>query len=409
MISQHSIVALAVKSGVSIPLDVVDAQLTIDINWSPYVQATLTVTPNDTYTSEYILDQTDPYLNTRVQIYVQEAFGSSEPLSYLTTLYTGKTLGQVSTIWAGKTLGQLTALWHTPWNGSVLDNVRRFFNLKVRTASIDVETQLIRLTLASDESLLGDYAELDLEPYAPNKLTAYTAVSYVLGKIGAYLQAGYTDATIDVEGSVWEPGDNAWDYIQSLMDSVQLRLYCDEQRRWYLTNSYTTGTDRTLAYGTDYISLTQDTGLDSDFYSAAVVKYSWTDDLGVQQVRYDSYTNPRYRYVKVKKVEYNRRYPGAGAAKAIVNRKDQKTITRTSSIVNDYLFTPGDGLTYTGGDHYPPLNPTNTKGYVSSVTWSLPSDRMTVRSMHAHITAGQLDMNREKDTTVGDANQDMGA
>ena len=277
----------------------------------------------------------------------------------------------------------------------------------MRTASIDVDTQLIRLTLASDESLLGDYAELDLEPYAPNKLTAYTAVSYVLGKIGAYLQAGYTDATIDAEGSVWEPGDNAWDYIQSLMDSVQLRLYCDEQRRWYLTNSYTTGTNRTLAYGTDYLSLSQDTGLDSDFYSAAVVKYSWTDDLGVQQVRYDSYTNPRYNYVKVKKVEYNRRYPGAGAAKAIVNRKDLKTITRTSSIVNDYLFTPGDGVTYTGGEWFPPISYTEPKGYVSSVTWSLPSDRMNITSKHSHDTGGGLGPN--SGFGIGDSNQDMGA
>ncbi len=409
MISQHSIVALAVKLGVSIPLDVVDSQITMDIDWAPYVQATITVAPNATYTAEYILDQTDPYLNTRVQIYAQESFGDSKPLSYLTTLYTGKTLGQVSTIWSGQTLGQLTALWYTPWNGSVMDNVRRFFNLKVRTASIDVQTQLIRLTLASDESLLGDYAELDTEPYAPNKLTAETAVSYVLAKIGAYLQAGYTDAAIDVEGSVWEPGDDSWSYLQSLLDSVQLRLYCDEQRRWYLTNSYTTGVSRTLAYGTDYINLNQDAGLDSDFYSAAVVKYSWTDDAGVEQVRYDSYTNTRYNYVKVKKVEYNRRYPGPGAARSIVMRKDQKTITRTSTIVNDYRYTPGDGLTYTGGFYYPPLNPTFTEGYVSTVTWSLPTDRMTIVSKHRHATTGQINPDRDKDTTVGDSNQSMGA
>jgi hypothetical protein len=237
-------------------------------------------------------------------------------------------------------------------------------------------------------------------------------VTYVLSKIGAYLQAGYSDATIDVEGSVWEPGDNAWSYIQSLLDSVQLRLYCDDQRRWYLTSTYTTGTDHTLTYGTDYISLTQDTGLDSDFYSAAVVKYSWTDNAGVQQVRYDSYTNPRYNYVKVLKVELNRRYPGPGAAQAIVNRKDRKTITRRSTIVNDYTYSPGDGLTYTGGEWYPPINNesplfgSTNKGYVSSVTWSLPSDRMTIESKHPHQTGGN---GPQGGYAIGDSNENMGA
>jgi hypothetical protein len=413
MITQHLITALAVSYGESAKLDVVDASITLDNTWSPYVQASLTVAPNEALSATSILNRTDPYLNTRVQIYVQESFGSSETLAHLSNIYNSQTLADISAYWSGLTLENLTGEWYKPWNGAVIDGVRRFFNLKVRTASIDVETQLIRLTLASDESLLGDYAELDTEPYAPNILTASTAASYVLSKIGAYLQAGYSDANIDVEGSVWEPGDNAWSYIQSLLDSVQLRLYCDEQRRWYLTNTSTTGTDHTLAYGTDYISLTQDTGLDSDFYSAAVVKYSWTDNAGVQQVRYDSYRNPRYNYVKVLKVELNRRYPGPGAAQAIVNRKDQKTITRRSTIVNDYTYSPGDGLTYDGGDWYPPIvnnSPlfgTTNKGYVSSVTWSLPSDRMTIQSKHPHTSGGGLGPN--SGYGVGDSNENMGA
>lgn len=411
MISQHSAIALAVRDGLSTQLDIETLQITLDINWSPYVQATLTVKSDNAVdgaiTYSDTLYKTDPYYNTRIQLYVQESFGASETLGYLTSLYSGQTLANLTTAWSGQTLGQLTALWHTPWNGTVIDNVRRFFNLKVRSARFNEQDQTVQLALESDESLLGDYALIDTEPYSPNKLTAATAVSYTLSLIGAYLQAGYSDAAIEADASVWEPGDNAWDYIQSICDAANLRLYCNEARQWYLTDSYTTGDSRSIAYGSDYINMSQDVSLDGDFYSAAVVKYSWTNDLGVQKVAYDTYYNSIYNYVKVKRVEYNRRYPGPGGARAIVMRKNSKTITRTTTMVNDYNYTPGDTLTIATQYMYPPIS-TSSAGAVASVTWSLPADRMTVTSKHTHMPGGRP-TTADKEKYIGITNQAMGA
>jgi hypothetical protein len=394
MISEHSIIALAVRGGVTQQLKVINANIGIDQTWAPYSQVHLDVESENDYDSYFYggdysktLEQTDPYYNTRVQIYLQESFGSSKPISYLTGLYTGKTLGQVSTIWSGLKLGDLTALWYVPWNGSVIDNRRRFFNLKVRSATVDLATQRIGLDLASDESLLQDYALLDTQPYAPAKLTAKTAVEFALGKIGAYLQSGASDATITADASVWEPGDDAWGYVQSLLDAAQLRLYCDEQRRWYLTTSYITGVTRSIAYGTDYVGVNQTTTLDGEFYSAAVVKYTWTDDAGIQQVAYDTYKNARYNYTRVKRVEYNRRYPGPGAAQAIVNRKDLQTVTRVVTMVNDYRFTPGDTLNFTDDKCYPPARQNIPSGRVVGVNWSLPNDTMSITTKLPHYVA----------------------
>lgn len=414
MISQHSVIALAIRNGLSTQLDVQDLQITLDMHWAPYVQANLTVKSDTAVegstTYSDTLYKTDPYYNTRVQLYVQESFGASKSLGYLSAIFAGNTLANLTTAWTGQTLGDQTLDYYVPWNGSVIPDSRRFFNLKVRSARFNEESQAVTLSLESDESLLSDYALIDTEPYAPAILTAATAVDYTLGLIGAYLQTGHDDAPIDIEASVWEPGDNAWDYIQSICDAANLRLYCNEARQWYLTSTtYSTGNNRSIAYGTDYISMTQDVSLDGDFYSAAVVKYTWTDDLGVQQVRYDTYYNDIYQYVKVKRVEYNRRYPGPGAAQAIVMRKNSKTINRVTTMVNDYNYTPGDALTIATQYFYPPITPTDSgKGVVASVSWSLPSDRMTIKSQHPHNPGGQI-TTTSTNTFIGVTNQMMGA
>jgi len=409
MISEHSIVALSLRNGVTLPLKVLDATITLDQNWSPYCQASLTV-EKDVIGSlggdrEQVLSSTDPFYNTRVQIFVQESYGSSETLAYLSNLYLGNTLGNLSTAWTGLTLGQLTSLWYIPWNGSVLPPERRFFNLKVRSSSIDISTGNINLELASDESLLFDDALVSATPYAPNKLTAKTAVEFALSRIGAFLQAGGDDADITADASVWEPGDDSWGYLQSMIDAAKLRLYCDEQRRWQLTTSYVTGVNRSVSYENDYLSMTQQTTLDGDFYSAAVVKYSWTDDANVQQVAYDTYVNDRYNYRKVKRIEYNRRYPGPGAAEAMVNRKDRQSVSRQLKIMNDYRFTPGDGITLTDDVVYPPNDLRTVVGRIVGVSWSLPADRMDVT---AKLLAGS-DRGGPAGGGIGNTNTDMGA
>ena len=410
MISEHSIIALALRNGVSVSLKVIDASIGLDQNWSPYCQATLTV-QKDVFVDplgdvEEVLFQTDPFYATRVQIYVQESYGSSKKLADWSAIYLGGTLAVMTASWSGIPLSSVTGMYYIPWNGMTIAPERRFFNLKVRSSSIDIATGNITLELASDESLLFDDALVSTTPYAPNKLTAKTAVEFALSRIGAFLQAGAEDAAITADASVWEPGDDSWGYLQSMLDAAKLRLYCDEERRWRLTTSYETGANRSVAYGDDYLSMSQQTTLDGDFYSAAVVKYSWTDDANVQQVAYDTYTNDRYNYRKVKRIEYNRRYPGPGAAEAMVNRKDRQSISRSLQIINDYRFTPGDNIFFTDDVTYPPNGNATPVGRIVGLSWSLPADRMNIT---AKLSATGGTGPSGGGGGIGNTNTDMGA
>lgn len=75
--------------------------------------------------------------------------------------------------------------------------VNRVFDLAIRTREVDHASRTIRLELASDEALLMDYAPLVADIGARVHEGSLRAVcNYVLGKIGAALEAGDTDADV---------------------------------------------------------------------------------------------------------------------------------------------------------------------------------------------------------------------
>lgn len=101
----------------------------------------------------------------------------------------------------------------------------RTFDLGVRVASPDRAGGTVTLTLASDEALLGDYAQL-VDDAAPRQHEASlrAVCDYVLGKIGAQLEPGALDAdvtaywsltnlvsnpSIEINADGWTAGANA--------------------------------------------------------------------------------------------------------------------------------------------------------------------------------------------------------
>lgn len=77
------------------------------------------------------------------------------------------------------------------------DGDSRSFDLGLRSRDVDHVSKTVTLELASDEALLQDYAVLASDSGARAHQTSLRAVvNYVLGKIGASLEAGTDDANV---------------------------------------------------------------------------------------------------------------------------------------------------------------------------------------------------------------------
>lgn len=172
----------------------------------------------------------------------------------------------------------------------------------------------------------------------------------------------------------WEPGESAWEFIQPVFQTVGLRLFCDERRRWFLVDaSYIAAGQTQIAVGTNATSADDEISRDSDEWcDAALVIYRWNDQTDTPTVRYDWYAEPGHTRVRV--VELNRAFTGPGFAEYIVKRAAGKGRQITASAVSQYQAQPGQPVTITL-----PSTPIQT-GLIASVEWSLDNDEMTVRS-----------------------------
>lgn len=153
-ISQHQVTA-ELNVGFGHELNVISATITLDDAWSPYVQATLTLhTPDET-----VLDLLDPRDNVRVVVTVTKTFSN----------------------------------WNTT---GVFTDQERIFNLLLRSRTVDHITGTTLVTLASDEAALQEFALIATTSERVNGLSVKTAVEHALGKIGATLEPGASDANV---------------------------------------------------------------------------------------------------------------------------------------------------------------------------------------------------------------------
>jgi len=175
------------------------------------------------------------------------------------------------------------------------------------------------------------------------------------------------------DAMIWQPGVTAWDWLEPLLQVTGLRLYCDEDRKWWLETAgtprdgvITISAERNATQASDKISRTSDS-----WFDAVVIGYTRNvDENGKAFTVYDA-TDPGTLALKL---EYDRPYPGAGAAASILARAQGRgRVLRLESISN-YDATPGMALTATLPD-----SPIQT-GVISSAEWSFPDDRMTIGS-----------------------------
>lgn len=161
-----------------------------------------------------------------------------------------------------------------------------------------------------------------------------------------------------------DPGETDWDFLQPLVQAAGLRLFCDEQRRWYLVDPSTYVVAGTLALedasrGRDRIS--RDRG---DWADAVVVEYNWIGNDGTPQKRYDAAGTG----TMLQTVKWNRPYPGPGAAAAILARYQGRGRVQEIIAPPQLAATPAMALTTDL-----PSTPAQ-EGFASRVTFRLDSD-----------------------------------
>lgn len=179
---------------------------------------------------------------------------------------------------------------------------------------------------------------------------------------------------------VWQIGQTALTFLTPILQTVGLRLFCDEQSVWRLVDtSYlprglvklTTGDNiHTLS---DRASLTSTHPDGSPLWAdAVVVKYTWLDRNADTQVRYDIAAPAGYRRAWF--VELQEPYPGPGRADYLLGRMQMRSRQLDVTARVDYQVTPGQEVTITTGDG------TLQTGYVDAVEWDQTADDMTVRT-----------------------------
>lgn len=314
----------------ALPLDVREGSVTTDEGWSPRVQGSIAVAP----ATPFLLENTDPRYHRR-------------------------------------------RLVLTCSDGATSDT----YNLLVRSRAVDPATGFLVLELASDEVLLLSDMHLGYSPRVEGQAFARSVralVNWVLSLHGATLSGMSPDHDFTVGGDldalIWQPGTTAWEYLEPLVRTAGLRLWCDGERVWRLSPSwFMVDAMHTFELGRNIVGLTEMIDLDGgDWFDAVQLHYRWTDAQGVSREAYDFASFPAS--VKPRLIEINRPFPGLGAANYILFRMANRGREVQVTSVSRYDIVPAQiiGIISPG---QPPLS-----GVVVSVRYDLGTDEMTVVS-----------------------------
>lgn len=196
----------------------------------------------------------------------------------------------------------------------------------------------------------------------------------------AYAWTGTADASASTrtyvpnsDAMIWQPGVTGWDYVEPLIQATGLRLFCNEARQWILQTSGTpTDGQINLAEGVNVTQGADTISRAKDWYDCVVVAYTRNEDADGKTITlYDAAGAPGSKMLRL---EYDRAYPGPGAAQAVLDRSQGRGRVLALESISDYTSTPGMTLSATLPDS--PIQ----VGVISSVTWSFPDDRMTIGS-----------------------------
>lgn len=360
-------------------LQVKTLALTMDEAWAPSTQATLTVAWS---TAIELLDPERS--DILVDVTATQATAFHRPIDKV-----GVAVQNIDSVTAfnGYAIDALAAFANIGFDSGTTDStpdVVRTWRLVLREIAIDYLTATATLTLASPEARLQDWALVqttDLNP--PLTYTAgmvprqpVAVANYVLALIGETLSdySGLDDAQYFTAAQlVWKPGTSAFDYAYQLFKKVGLLLYCRYDGNFVLRTARLNGEIPTLALdaAANIKTLEVKRSREIDYYTAAVVTYSWADSAGTQQTAVDAYdtgATPKKVYTET----VDRPYPGAGvAANIIANMQQVRRTVDVTAVAN-----------LTGTWLANAVTATHSKGTISGsirrIEFQHPSDEMVV-------------------------------
>jgi hypothetical protein len=313
------------------PLDVKTAEVTFDESTVPYVQATIVAASPDGSTVEAI----EPRSGQRVAVTFDDR----------AALFGGVSTTRTADLY-------LQARSHTTGSGEV------------------------SLELRSDEQLLINDGLLlrNVKDWGRTSVRALAQAVLTDRGLGT-LEVDYgAEANIDPAAAVQSPGQSFYDFLLGTLESTNLRLWCDEGRRWHLTDKGDLQPGLlSLDYAGTVTDLTDTVDLGSDDYAdALVLRFSYLDASGNPQTSYD-YAAVSGQHRKVLRVDFESAPPVAGAAARLLRRTRGRGRTLEHQAVSRFDIVPGQAFTATLADGAPVQS-----GKVRSVTYSVPDDRMTV-------------------------------
>lgn len=391
----------------SVPVEPISCSVTVDETHAPYVTATVTVQ------TDVMPYSPDPRFPLFLGLRLQQDFGDLIYNYEITAVYDG----DVSAITAefGGDVSDITRAYSKPWNvfetglpistvtaayGGDVSNLTAAdlmevwrmsdflhssgtFNpapstifdgyLMLRSVEKNYLNGETTLELTSHEAIL-----LDSIGYPSDLFFSFTSlraiINYVLSTtIGALtqLQPGAADYTYSPAYTfAWLPNQTAWDILDALVKAANLVLYCDEKGDWYLDYAYSTTGDLYLKDDDNITTLSSRIDRNSSsFFDYAVVEYVQPNDV----VSYDTFGTSGFdiskdAYFKVEGIND----PGGNAAQAMVWRAVTRGEIYSVEAISNYDARPRQEMT---------IDVTGEAvktAIVQSITWSLPSARMSV-------------------------------
>ena len=360
------------------------ASITLDESWSPYARATLTCPAP----APDVVARLDPRRPTRIKLTTRRAVGDAALARDLPDLLPpGMRASHLSAAFAGpppRTAAYLSQLVGAPYQTPARVDLatERTYDLMLRARSVDHVAGTLTLECTSDEMALQDLARWDVdfrpELRPPTTTSLVALVRWALDLLGWDLAAGARDVTIDPTSVVWNLGEQLWDFLDAHIRAANRRLWCDEQRRWHLTEPMTGTTGAPVMVERPTAAV--DTLSRGDGYAdTTVVVYEWTDDQGQQQRAY-GYAD----WSTGQPVTLVQRWNAPGDVTRASEAADglrRRAATRGRQVdveaVADPTVTPGRPLVVTG------TTTAVQQAMVSAVTWDYPADVMTIRSRDA--------------------------
>lgn len=392
----------------SVPVEPISVNVTADETHAPYVTATVVVPTSSLPFSP------DPRYAQFYGLRLQQDFGDLIYNYELTADYAGD-VSSITAVFGGD-VSDITRAYSKPWNvfegglpistvtaayGGDVSNLTAAdlmevwrmsdflhspgtFNpapstifdgyLMLRSVRKDYVSGETTLELTSHEAIL-----LDSIGYPSDLAFAFTSlrdiINFVLADtIGALtqLQPGASDYTYSPAYSfLWLPNQTAWDILDVLVKAANLVLYCDEKGDWYLEPAASVAGDLYLKDDDNITTLSSTIDRNSgNFFDYAVVEYRNEGSVPVyKNFGVSGFPISKDAYFLVENVEP----PASGnAAQSMVWRAVTRGELYEVEAISNYDARPRQNMTIDVTDE------TVKTAIIQSVTWSLPSARMSV-------------------------------